>query len=313
MTIKKKHLGKGLQALLGPIPLEKEEVEQLLSDPRSDPKYSTDKALDEYILSVDLSSITPNPYQPRTVFNEDKLHELADSIAANGLIQPIILRKARQGYHIIAGERRFRAANIAGLNKITAIVRNATDEQMLELALVENIHRDNLNCLERAKAYKNYIESFSLTQQQAAQRLGENRSVIANYMRLLDLPLDIRDMLTKEKLSMGHARALLALASDELRRKLANRAMANRLSVRAVEKLVKKYITELEEGVKTKVKEKLPNIRDLENSISSKLATKVNIDTRKGGKRGKITIEFYSLDDFDRICEQLGVNAMQQV
>ncbi len=171
-----------------------------------------------------LASISANPYQARTVWNDQDLTELADSIKANGILQPILVRRFQGGYQLIAGERRFRAAQMAGLTKVPALVREVTDEQLFEWSLVENIHRRDLNAIERAKAYQRYLGAFSLTQVEAANRLGEDRSVIANYLRLLDLPDEIRQMLVDGRLTMGHARAILSLPTDELRRKLANRA-----------------------------------------------------------------------------------------
>jgi ParB family chromosome partitioning protein len=178
--------------------------------------------------------------------------------------------------------------------------------------LVENIHRVGLNPIERAKAYQDYLSTFSITQAQAAERLGEDRSVVSNYIRLLDLPQEIRQMLTDGQLTMGHARAMLALPTDELRRKLANRALVGRLSVREVERLVRKYITGTSQA-KTTIRSKPPHIVDLERKLSSKLATKVNIDTRKNGQRGRIIIEFYSLDEFDSITERIGLACSEEV
>jgi ParB family chromosome partitioning protein len=183
---------------------------------------------------------------------------------------------------------------------------------MLELALVENIHRTNLNPIERAKAYQNYLSTFSLTQAEAAERLGEDRSVIANYLRLLDLPDEIKQMLAEGQLSMGHARAILALPTDELRRKLANRALAGNLSVREVERLVRKYLTGTGQA-KSTVRSKPAHILDMESKLSSQLGTRVSIETRKNGQRGKVVIEFYSLDEFDRITERIGLASVELV
>jgi len=180
------------------------------------------------------------------------------------------------------------------------------------LSLIENIHRTDLNPIERAKAYQNYLNTFSLTQAEAAERLGENRSVIANYLRLLDLPDEVKQMLAEGQLTMGHARAMLALPTDELRRKLANRAMAGRLSVREVERLVQTYLAGAGRP-KTTVRSKPAHILDLESKLSSQLGTKVAIETRKNGQRGKIIIEFYSLDEFDRIAERIGLFSVGQV
>ena len=206
----------------------------MLPTPGMNPNFPPDKELQNSLQEISVDIIQPNPYQPRTVWDEQELADLAESIKVNGVIQPIIVRPAGSGFELIAGERRLRAAQLAHLTTISALVRQATDEQLLELALVENIHRTNLNPLERARAYQNYLNTFSLTQAEAAERLGENRSVVTNYLRLLDLPNEIRQMLVAGQLSMGHARAILALPTDELRRKLANRSMAGRLSVRDV-------------------------------------------------------------------------------
>jgi ParB family chromosome partitioning protein len=178
--------------------------------------------------------------------------------------------------------------------------------------LVENIHRTDLNAIERAKAYQNYLSGFSLTQAEAATRLGQDRSVISNYLRLLDLPDEIKQMLINGQLNMGHARAILALPTDDLRRKLANRAMAGRLSVRDVERLVRKYLTGVDQPRKT-VSSKPPHILDLESRLGSRLGTRVCIETRKNGQRGRIVIEFCSLDEFDRITESIGLTALERV
>jgi ParB family chromosome partitioning protein len=274
--------------------------------------FPPDKELNNSLREIDVESISPNPYQPRTVWDENELADLADSIRANGVIQPIIVRPSGSKFQLIAGERRFRAAKLASLTTIPALVRDAGDKELLEWSLVENIHRVGLNPIERAKAYQDYLSTFSLTQAQAAERLGEDRSVVANYLRLLDLPQEIRQMLTEGQLTMGHARAILALPTDELRRKLANRALAGRLSVREVERLVRKYITGSSQP-KPSVRTKPPHILDLERKLSSQLATKVNIDTRKNGQRGRIIIEFYSLDEFDSITERIGIGCSENV
>jgi ParB family chromosome partitioning protein len=309
---KPKHLGRGLESLLGPINSEKTRIPISAIDLPGRHKSNEENDLDGSFRHISLDLITPNPYQVRTVWNDQELEALADSIKANGLIQPVIVRKTGTQFELIAGERRYRAAQIASLEKIPAIVRQANEGQMLELALVENIHRTDLNPIERAKAYQNYMRSFSLTQTMAAQRLGEDRSVISNYLRLLDLPQEIAKMLIDGKLSMGHARAIIALPTDEIRRKIANRAMVGRLSVREIERLVRKYITGTEQS-RIAIRSKPAHIIDLENKLSRQLGTKVNIETRKNGQRGKIVIEFYSIDEFDRITDSLGLPASETV
>jgi len=317
MTIRKrekpKHLGRGLESLLSPITLDADvEANRPLSNPTIAANFSPDKELRDSLQEISIDAISPNPYQARTVWDQQELADLAESIKANGVIQPIIVRPAASGFELIAGERRFRAARLASLTTIPALVRRATDQQLLELALIENIHRTDLNSIERAKAYQNYLNTFSLTQAEAAQRLGEDRSVIANYLRLLDLPDEIKQMLVHRQLNMGHARAILALPTDELRRKLANRAMAGRLSVREVERLVRKYLTGTEQP-RTTARSKPAHILDLESKLSTYLGTRVSIETRKNGQRGRIIIEFYSLDEFDRIAETLGLATVEQV
>ena len=309
---KPKHLGRGLASLLGPITLDEAEVNQMLPDPDVAANFPPDKELRDSLREINIDAISPNPYQPRTVWNQEELVDLAESIKANGIIQPIIVRPAGAGFELIAGERRLRAAQLASLTTIPALVRAATDEQLLELSLIENIHRADLNPIERAKAYQNYLNTFSLTQAEAAERLGENRSVIANYLRLLDLPDEVKQMLAEGRLTMGHARAMLALPTDELRRKLANRAMAGRLSVREVERLVRTYLAGTGQA-KTTARSKPAHILDLERGLSSQLGTKVAIEARKNGQRGKIIIEFYSLDEFDRITERIGLASMEEV
>jgi ParB family chromosome partitioning protein len=288
------------------------ESEQALLGPPAVSNFPPDKELHDSLQKIRIDSISPNPYQARTVWNEQELAELTESIKANGIIQPIIVRPIGTGFQLIAGERRLRAAEMACLTSVPALVRRASDKQLQEWALVENIQRVDLNSIERAKAYQEYISTFSLTQAEAAERLGEGRSVIANYIRLLDLPHEIKQMLADGQLSMGHARAILALPTDELRRKLANRAMAGRLSVREVERLVRKYLAGTGQ-VNTTVRSKPPHILDIENKLSSQLGTKVSIETRKSGQRGKVIIEFYSLDEFDGILERIGLACGEEI
>jgi ParB family chromosome partitioning protein len=288
------------------------DAQHLLSSPVTNANFPPDRELQDSLRDIPIAAISPNPYQARTVWNEQELAELAESVRANGVLQPIIVRPAGTGYQLIAGERRFRASKLASLTTIPALVRQASDEQLHEWALVENIHRVDLNPIERAKAYQDYLSTFSLTQAEAAERLGEGRSVVANYVRLLDLPQEIKQMLANGQLSMGHARAILALPTDELRRKLANRAMAGRLSVREVERLVRKYLAGTGQA-KTTARSKPPHILDLESKLASELGTKVSIETRKSGQRGRIIIEFYSLDEFDGITERLGLACVEGV
>lgn len=309
---KPKHLGRGLQSLLRPIIYDLEQEGSVSGRDQIVSNFPPDNTLNDSFKELPIESISPNPYQARSVWNEQDLAELAESVKANGIIQPIIVRPAGTGYQLIAGERRFRAAKLASIPAVPALVRQASDEQLHEWSLVENIHRVDLNPIERAKAYRDYLSTFSLTQAEAAERLGEGRSVIANYLRLLDLPQEIKRMLAENQLSMGHARAILALPTDDLRRKLANRAMAGRLSVREVERLVRRYLAGTNQAPATP-RTKPPHILDLEKKLASQLGTKVSIDTRKNGQRGRIVIEFYSLDEFDGMMERLGLVCEEDV
>ena len=309
---KTRHLGRGLQSLISPIITDSSEADHVFPGSPSAPIFPPDKELRDSLQKISIDSISPNPFQARTVWNEQELTELTESIRANGIIQPIIVRPIGTGFQLIAGERRLRAAELASLTSVPALVRRASDEQLHEWSLVENIHRVDLNPIERAKAYHEYISTFSLTQAEAAERLGEGRSVVANYIRLLDLPHEIKQMLAKNQINMGHARAILALPTDELRRKLANRAMAGRLSVREVERLVRKYLAGTGQ-VKSTVRSKPPHILDIENKLAGQLGTKVSIETRKSGQRGRVIIEFYSLDEFDGIMERIGMACSEEV
>jgi ParB family chromosome partitioning protein len=295
-----------LESLLSPIiPGSKDEKKGVKVEPLH-PKSSGDKDLRHSLREIPIESISSNPYQPRGRWDHQELSELADSIRKSGIVQPVTVRPNGPGYQIIAGERRLRAAKLAAMSTIPALVRPASDQQLLELALVENIHRTDLNPIERAGAYQKYLKEFSLTQAEAAERLGENRSVVANYVRLLDLPEEVRQMLVDGDLSMGHARAILALPGDDLRRKLANRAMTGRLSVREVERLVRRYLSKTS-GPQRHGPERPAHILELENRLARYLGTPVSIHTRRNGQRGRITIEFFSLDEFDRIAERMGL------
>jgi len=310
--VKKPHLGRGLEALLGSISFSTTETisEQEKEITGIKPSFPPDKELEKSKNELSLSQIIPNPYQPRTTQDEQGLNELAQSIRNNGILQPIIVRPAGEQYEIIAGERRLRAAQIAGLSVVPVIVRQATDQQMLELALVENIHRKDLNPIERAKAYQNYIATFNLNQTEAAERLGEDRSVVANFLRILELPQEIKDMLMDGRLSMGHARAILALPTDQLRNTLANKALAGRLSVREIERLVRKYLENSQKTTPEK-KEKAAHIIDMEKQLQQILGTKVRIEAGRRAHKGRIVIEYYSLDDFERLTERMGLRGRE--
>lgn len=254
------------------------------------------------IVDIPVSDIHPNPSQPRKDFDDAALGELAESIARSGVLQPIIVRADDKGYELIAGERRWRAATHAGLATVPAILRAASDSESLELALIENIQRQNLNPIEQAKAYKDLIERFALTQDEAAARLGKKRSTIANILRLLDLPQDIQDAVSRGTLSMGHARALLGLPDRAEQRRLAARVGRDDLSVRQIEKLVNERL----QGPRRQppAKPKPAHIDDLEGKLRTALGTRVAIVQGKTGT-GKIIIDFFSDDDFQRVLEHI--------
>jgi len=301
----KKRLGKGLNSLLSSTRLQ--EIDQSASMVRE--ADSAVEKIGERIISLPIEKISTNPHQPRQHWSEQKLLDLADSIKANGLIQPIIVRPLNSGFQLVAGERRLRAAQMAGLDEISAVVRDATEEQMLEWALVENIHRADLNPIERARAYQHYLKSFSLTQETAAGKLGEDRSTIANYVRLLELPDEIQKLLETGSITMGHARALLSLESAIKRSKLAQAILAKKLSVRDVERQVQVLKNPPLEN-KTAPDNPSPLIQELQQQMTQALGTKVVIKTvGKKARRGKIIIEFYNLDDFDRIKEKLQITS----
>ena len=305
MSESKKRLGKGLDALFSSTRIQ--QLDQITTQ-LTPISMARDKenAGSSVIQSLPLEKIQRNPHQPRQSWDDRRLFELAESIKANGLIQPIIVRPMGDFYQMIAGERRFRAMRLAGKNTIPAIIREANEEQLLEWALIENIHRDDLNTIERARAYHNYLERFSFTQQQAAQRLGEDRSTIANYIRILELSDDIQDMIAAGQLSMGHARAILGLSDLRQRRQMADMIVKDNLSVRQTEKQVQAMQRGHKPGQEVNKKLKNPHILELESQMSRALGTKVTIhSTGRKNQRGKIIIEFYSLDDFDRIKELL--------
>lgn len=252
------------------------------------------------LLEVDIDLIEPNPDQPRSYFNENKLEELAQSIRANGLVQPILLRRVASGrYQIVAGERRWRAAQRAGLHKVNAVVRSIPDAKLLELALIENIQRQELNPIEEALAYQRLIQNLGLTQDEVAQRVGKDRSSIANYLRLLKLPAKIQQMLEEDQLSMGHARALLGLESEHDQLRLAEEIISGKLSVRETEQAVKRATSSPSIRESSTQNGNDANIRAAELKLKRYLGTPVKINLSQNG--GKIEIEFGSMSELDRI------------
>jgi ParB family transcriptional regulator, chromosome partitioning protein len=254
----------------------------------------------EELQEVDIDLIDPNPDQPRLRFNEDKLNELAQSIRANGLVQPLLLRRSANGrYQIVAGERRWRAGQRAGLRSVHAVVRNIPDSKLLELALIENIQREELNPIEEASAYQRLIHNLGLTQDEVAQQVGKDRSSIANYLRLLKLPEDVQRMLEDELISMGHARALLGLDTKDQIRRLANEVAEKKLSVRQTEQAVKRATSPQSPGERSTPSGNDANIRAAELKMKRFLGSQVRIHLGNNG--GRIEIDFSSASELDRI------------
>jgi len=274
-------LGRGLDSLLGGIPaVQGEEVRML--------------ALDE---------LRAGPHQPRQEFDESKLVELANSIRESGVLQPVIVRSAGAGYEIVAGERRVRAARMAGRSDLPAIIRNYSDEEVLVLSLVENVQRHDLNPIDKAQAYRRLTARFSTTQEEVAKRLGLDRSSVANMVRLLDLPDEIQDLVRGGSMGMGHARALLPLGDDAAQLTLAERIVREGLSVRAVEETVRNGRDPRKTPQRRSQPRKTPQVRALEDELRGLLGTKVSIQDSRG--KGKIVIEYYSADDFEGVLERL--------
>ena len=253
---------------------------------------------------VDLDSIVPGPMQPRTHFDDASLESLADSIRAHGIVQPLLVRRRENGYELIAGERRWRAAKLAGLSRVPIVVKEVPDESLLEIALIENIQRENLNPIEEAQAYKKLIENVGLTQEALASRVGRDRSYITNYLRLLRLPDDLQQLVKDGRLSTGHARTLLALTHPDLQRRLARKIIDGGLSVRATEQLVHKA-TEEKVKVASAPHQIDPNVRAAETKLRRALGTQVKIIQLSGDGRGKVEISFFNSQDLDRIYNLL--------
>lgn len=292
MSVKKRGLGKGLSALIPDEPLI--DVVDVKSN-------------DERIHFIDISLIEPNREQPRKEFDEDALSELVESVQRHGVLQPIIIRKRNKGYEIVAGERRWRAAREAGLSEIPALVKEFDQAEVTQIALIENIQRENLNVIEEALAYKNLSEKYKLTQEEISQAVGKSRPYISNIMRLLNLGDEIIKLISSGSISSGHGRALLSVEDKDARLQLSQTVIENNLSVRETEKLVKDFLEKKENKISSnkvnKKKMKDPFILEIEESLRKVFGTKVLIS--KGSKKGKIEIEYYNDDDLERILELL--------
>jgi ParB family chromosome partitioning protein len=261
------------------------------------------KSAESGLLEIDIDLIEPNPEQPRTRFTETNLEELTQSIRANGIVQPIVVRQKGGRYEIIAGERRWRAAQRAGLQKIPAVIKEVSDDKLLELALIENIQRQELNAIEEARAYRKLVDTVGLTQEMIAERVGKNRTIITTFLRLLKLPDDIQKLIEEEKLSAGHGRALLMTDDIEAQRRIAKTAIDMSLSVREIEKAVKRVGRgESQTTAKKQVILQIDaNTKAAETKLRRHFGTNVQIVPDGKGIGGKIYIEYYGESDLDRI------------
>ncbi|TVX99958.1 ParB/RepB/Spo0J family partition protein [Cohnella terricola] len=276
-----KRLGKGLDALITSLSIKE----------------------DDKIVEIPLTQLRANPYQPRKTFEEDAIKELAESIREHGVIQPIVVRQALKGYEIIAGERRFRASQMLGNATIPAVVRTYNDQQVMEIALIENVQREDLNSIEVAIAYQAIMNQFNLTQEELSLKVGKSRSHIANFLRLLSLPDEIKDYVSRGTLSMGHARALAGIKEDALRRQLAKQTVAGEWSVRELEEVVQKTDTKTSVKPKAKAKKRDPFIEEIEETLREKFQTTVRIKPNKD--KGKIELSYFGKTDLERLLELL--------
>ena len=291
MENKKRALGRGLEQLFNTENLDLDTIEKQIYEDTSK----------EEIVEINLSELRPNPYQPRKLFKDEALQELSASIKEHGVFQPIIVKKSIKGYEIIAGERRFRASKLAGLEKIPAIIRNFTDEQMMEIALLENLQRENLNAIEEALAYKSMLEKLMLTQEELSKKVGKSRSHITNILGLLRLPKEIQSMIVDGKITMGHARVISKLESTEQMLELANKIVEEKLPVRSVEQITEDNKYEWKVKIERKLKEVNRELKYVEDMLREKLDTKVKI------KDKKVEITFINNADLNRILEILNV------
>jgi ParB family chromosome partitioning protein len=293
-------LGRGLSSL---IPQKKK-----INSPNSDFNYfgktdkknvSNDNNNEGKIIEAEISNIIPNPHQPRSSFNAEKLRELASSIKEHGILQPLVVTQKGNQFELIAGERRLQAAKMAGLKTIPIIIRRVKDQQKLELAIVENIQRHDLNPLEEGQSYLKLMEEFGLSQEEVALKVGKSRSAVANKIRLLTLPVEVKKALSQGKITEGHAKAILALENSEKQRALFKMILRNNLTVRQTEEKTK----EVSVKSHTRNLNKDPKVLDLENQLTGKLGTKVKISVGKKG--GKILIEYYSDEELENIISKI--------
>lgn len=308
----KRGLGKGLEALIPGAYSEDntaktaDAIENIDNDSDADSNSIASKDAKERkdgVIELDINTIEPNVDQPRKHFDDDKIAALADSIKEHGIIQPIIVKKEVNTYRIIAGERRWRASKFAGLTKIPVIIKDISEKELMELSLIENIQREDLNPIEEAEAYERLINEFNFTQEELGKSVGKNRTTITNSLRLLKLNDKVKSTLIYGDISMGHARALLSLENDEVTNEVLDIIISKELSVRETEKLIKSILTAAEK--KPKETEDISSLQEaissIENRLMSMLSTKVKVDAKKD--KGKIVIEYFSNDELDRIME----------
>jgi ParB family transcriptional regulator, chromosome partitioning protein len=299
---KKKALGRGLSALLSDTP----EDEKLDVDVTSPVRERETKVVSDSINEILLSEIETNPFQPRQHFDQEALKELSESIKVHGIIQPITVRKfSNNQYQLISGERRFQASKLAGLTKIPAYVRTADDQQMLEMALIENIQRENLNPIEISLSYQRLISECNLKQEELGDRVGKSRSTVTNYLRLLKLPPDIQIAMRDNKLTMGHARAIINVENSDSQLYIFKKTLAEDLSVRKVEELARELTSNKEKPTTTYPSAQPKEVTQLQTRLSSHFGTKVSV--KSDGKKGDIRIPFLSIEDLNRILDILKV------
>lgn len=288
----KKGLGKGLDSLI-PSYGEEEQINIAEKTAKAENK--------EGVVTVKINSVEPNKNQPRKAFNEDALAELADSIKQYGVIQPILVQKRNKYYEIIAGERRWRAAKLAGLKEVPVVIKDYSEQEIVEIALIENIQREDLNPIEEAQAYKRLLNEYNLNQDEVAERVSKSRSAVANSMRLLKLSEEVQNMLIDDLISSGHARTLLAIEDEKLQVEIAEKIMDEKLSVRETEKFVKNITNPKKKKEKEEIENKFV-YEDIENRIKEVMGTKVKVNHKASGK-GKIEIEYYSDRELERLLD----------
>jgi ParB family transcriptional regulator, chromosome partitioning protein len=259
---------------------------------------------EETVQEISLKELRPNPYQPRKTFQQEAIDELKESILEHGILQPLVVRKSIKGYEIVVGERRFRAAKEAKLDSVPAVVRELTEQQMMELAVLENLQREDLNPIEEGLAYQTLMEKLKFTQEEVAKRLGKSRPHVANHIRLLSLPAKIQELISDGKISMGHGRALLGLRQKAKLPALVDKIIQESLNVRQLEKIIQNLNENVPRETKKPEKKKDVFIQEREHTLRERFGTTVNIKQTKN--KGKIEIEFFSKEDLERILEMLG-------